>query len=101
VLLLFILTANGFLPGGSSTTIRHITQVTHTSHKITHHTQKNTAHKTTQTIKDTLHTMNTMQIQLQIQQIQLQLQLYKLILIKKQAYCTLNSNSNGICNVMF
>jgi hypothetical protein len=56
---LFILTANGFLPDGSGTTIRY----------TTHHTQ-NTAHKTTQTIKDTLHTMDTMQIQL-----------YKLILI--------------------
>jgi hypothetical protein len=66
--LLFILTANVFLPGGSGITVRQ-----HTSHK-THHTQ-NTAHKTTQTIKDTLHSMNTMQVQLQ-------LQLYKLILIK-------------------
>jgi hypothetical protein len=34
---LFILTANGFLPGDSGTTIRHNTQ--HTSHKITHHAQ--------------------------------------------------------------
>jgi hypothetical protein len=54
LLLLSILTANGFLPGGSGTTIRHNTQTI-------------TAHKTTQTIKDTLHTMNTMQIQLQLQ----------------------------------
>jgi hypothetical protein len=63
LLLLFILTANGFLPGGSCTTVKHNTN--------------NTAHKTTQTIKDTLHTMNTMQIQLQ-------LQLNKLILIKNK-----------------
>jgi hypothetical protein len=35
LLLLFILTANGFLHVGSGTTIRH----THTSHKITHHAQ--------------------------------------------------------------
>jgi hypothetical protein len=27
--LLFMLTANGFLPGGSGTTIRHSTQITH------------------------------------------------------------------------
>jgi hypothetical protein len=32
LLLLYILTANGFLPGGSRTTLRH----THTSHKSTH-----------------------------------------------------------------
>jgi hypothetical protein len=71
--LLFILTANGFLPGGNDITIRHNTL------------KQNTAHKTTQTIKDTLHTMNAMQIQLQlqIQKMQLQLQLNKLILIKK------------------
>jgi hypothetical protein len=35
-------TANGFIPGGSDTTIRHNTQ--HTSHKITHHAQ--TKHST-------------------------------------------------------
>jgi hypothetical protein len=29
LLLLFILTANGYLPGGSGTTIRHNTQITH------------------------------------------------------------------------
>jgi hypothetical protein len=46
VLYLFILTANGVLPGGSGTTIRHITQTK----------------QITQTIKDTLHTMNTMRI---------------------------------------
>jgi hypothetical protein len=57
LLFLFILTANGFLPGGSGTTIRHNTQITHIT-QITHHTQTDTAHKTTQTIKDTLHTMN-------------------------------------------
>jgi hypothetical protein len=51
-LLLFILTENGFLPGGSGTTIRHNTQ-------ITHHVQTKHKHKTIQTIKDTLHTMNT------------------------------------------
>jgi hypothetical protein len=45
----------GFLPGGSDTTIRHNTQITHI-------TQSNTAHKTTDAIKDTLHKMNTMQI---------------------------------------
>jgi hypothetical protein len=39
LLLLFILTANGYLPGGCGTTTRHNTQHTnnihHTSHKIT------------------------------------------------------------------
>jgi hypothetical protein len=34
---LFTLTANGFLPGGIGTTIRHDKQ--HTSHKITHNPQ--------------------------------------------------------------
>jgi hypothetical protein len=74
-LLLFILTANGVLPGGSGTTIRHNTQITHITQNNTPHS--NTAHKTAQTIKDTLDTINTMQIQLQ-------LQLYKLILIKNK-----------------
>jgi hypothetical protein len=36
--LLFILSANGFLPGGTGTTIRHDTQ--HTSHNITDHNKK-------------------------------------------------------------
>jgi hypothetical protein len=35
---LFTLTANGFLPGGSGTTIRHNTP-SNTSHKLTHHPQ--------------------------------------------------------------
>jgi hypothetical protein len=34
-LLLFILTANGFLPGGSGTTIRHNTQITHITQNYT------------------------------------------------------------------
>jgi hypothetical protein len=38
ILLLFNLTANGFLPGGIGSTIRQKTQV-HVSHKITHHAQ--------------------------------------------------------------
>jgi hypothetical protein len=42
---LFILTANGILPGGSDTTIRHNTNNTTI--------KRNTAHKTTHTIKDT------------------------------------------------
>jgi hypothetical protein len=73
IFLLFILTANGSLPSGSGTTIRHNTQITHITLK------QNTAHKITPTTKDTLHIMNTKQIHLQLQQIQLQLQLYKLI----------------------
>jgi hypothetical protein len=56
LLLLFILTANGFLPGGSGYTIRHNKQ--HSSQNNTM-IKINTAHKTTHTIKDTLHRMNT------------------------------------------
>jgi hypothetical protein len=56
-LLLFILTANGFLPGGSGNTIRHNKQITHiTQNNIA--IKRNTAHKTTHTKKDTLHRMN-------------------------------------------
>jgi hypothetical protein len=51
---LSILTANGFLLGGSGTTVRHNTQIAHTTFK------QNAAHKTPQTIKDMLYTMNTM-----------------------------------------
>jgi hypothetical protein len=49
LLLLFILTANGFVPGGSGTTIRHNTQ------NNTPLTQ-NTAQKITKTTKDTYYT---------------------------------------------
>jgi hypothetical protein len=38
LLLLFNLTANGFLPGGNGTTVRHNTQK-YMSHKITHYAQ--------------------------------------------------------------
>jgi hypothetical protein len=48
LLLLLFITANGFSPGGSGTTIRHNTQITHI-------TQNNTTHKSTHTI----HRMNT------------------------------------------
>jgi hypothetical protein len=50
----FILTANEFPPGGSGTTIRNNTQ-------ITHHEQTKHSTKTIQTIKDK---MSTMEIQL-------------------------------------
>jgi hypothetical protein len=56
-LLVFILTANGVLPGGSGNTIRHNTKITHITQNNTT-IKRNTAHKTTHTIKDTLHTMN-------------------------------------------
>jgi hypothetical protein len=55
ILLLFNWTANGFLPGGSDTTMRHNT------HKYTYHTKwhialkQNTAHKSAEAIKVTLH----------------------------------------------
>jgi hypothetical protein len=42
LLLLFILTANGFLPGGSGTTIRHNTQITHIKQNNTQHSNKAT-----------------------------------------------------------
>jgi hypothetical protein len=61
ILLLFILSANGFLPDGSVTTIRHNTQITHITQNNTT-LKRNTAHKTTQTIQDTLHRMNTITI---------------------------------------
>jgi hypothetical protein len=61
LLVLFNGTANGFLPCGSGTTIRHDTQ------KYTYHTKYHTmlkqytAHKATQIIHDTLHRINTTQ----------------------------------------
>jgi hypothetical protein len=70
-ILLFILTAYGVSPGGSSTTIRHSTQTTHI-------TQNNTAMKQN-TVHKTTHTINTLH-KIKIQQSQLQL--YKVILIK-------------------
>jgi hypothetical protein len=54
----FSLTANGFLPDGSSTTVRHNTQITHITQNNTT-LKRNTTHKTTPTIKDTLHRMIT------------------------------------------
>jgi hypothetical protein len=44
-ILLFILTANGFLPGGSDNTIRHNKQITHVTQNNTT-IKRNTAHKT-------------------------------------------------------
>jgi hypothetical protein len=58
IFLLFILTANGFLPGGSGNSIRHKKQIKHITQNNTM-IKRNTAHKTTHTIKDTLHRMNT------------------------------------------
>jgi hypothetical protein len=46
LLLLFILTANGFLPGGNGNTIRHNKQITHITQNNTT-IKRNTAHKTT------------------------------------------------------
>jgi hypothetical protein len=57
LLLLFILTENGFLPGGSGYTIRHNKLITHITQNNTT-IKRNTAHKTTHTIKDTLHRMS-------------------------------------------
>jgi hypothetical protein len=48
ILLLFILTANGFSLGGSGTTGRHNTQITRTTQNSTT-IKRNTAHKTTHT----------------------------------------------------
>jgi hypothetical protein len=58
ILLLFILTANGFLPDGSDNTIRHNKQITYITQNNTT-IKRNTAHKTTHTIKDRLHRMTT------------------------------------------
>jgi hypothetical protein len=55
---LFILTANGFLPGSSGNTMRHNKQITYITQNNTT-IKRNTAHKTTHTIKDTLHKMYT------------------------------------------
>jgi hypothetical protein len=61
--LLFILTANEFLPGGSGATIIHNAQITHITQNNTPHSNKTQHTKTAQT-KDALHTMNTMKIRL-------------------------------------
>jgi hypothetical protein len=59
-IILFILTANGFLLCGSGYTIRHNKQITYSYITQNNTTiKRNTAHKTTHTIKDTLHRMNT------------------------------------------
>jgi hypothetical protein len=54
-LLLFILIANGFSPGGSGTTIRHNTQTRHNTQNNTT-IKRNIVHKNTHTI-NTLHRM--------------------------------------------
>jgi hypothetical protein len=56
-ILLFLLTAKGYLPGGSGTTIRHNTQTTHSAQNNTT-IKQNTTHQTTPTI-NILHRMNT------------------------------------------
>jgi hypothetical protein len=55
--LLFILAANGVLPGGSGSTIRHNTQITLITQNNTT-IKRSTAHKTTRTI-NTRYRMNT------------------------------------------
>jgi hypothetical protein len=57
-ILLFILTANGFLPSGSGNTIRHNKKLTHITQNNTT-IKRNTAHKTTHTTKDTPQRKNT------------------------------------------
>jgi hypothetical protein len=59
-----ILTANGFSPGGSGTTIRHNTQTTHITRNNTT-IKRNTAHKKRHTM-NTLHRMKIQQLQLQL-----------------------------------
>jgi hypothetical protein len=61
------LTANGFSPGGSGTTIRHNTQITHITQNNTT-IKRNTEHKTT-------HTINTLN-RMKIEQSQLELYIY-------------------------
>jgi hypothetical protein len=56
-----------FSPGGSGTTIRHNTQITHITQNNTT-IKQNTAHKTTHTI-NTLHRMKIQQSQLQLYEI--------------------------------
>jgi hypothetical protein len=93
ILLLFILTANGFLPGGNGTTIRRNTQITH--HAETKHSTQNytnikehiTRNKyNANTNKTTTNAITTTIIQININ--------------KKISILSLNSNSNEICNVM-
>jgi hypothetical protein len=57
LLLLFILTANWVLPGGSGNTITQNKETTHITQNITT-IKRNAVHKTTHTV-DTLHKMNT------------------------------------------
>jgi hypothetical protein len=61
LLILCILTVNGFSPGGSGTTIRHNTQITHITQNNTT-MKRNTTHKTTHTI-NTLHRMKIQHIE--------------------------------------
>jgi hypothetical protein len=70
VLYIIILTANGVLPGGSGTKVRHNTQIIHITQNNTT-IKRNTGHKTTHTI-NAVHRMKIRQSQLQ---------LYKVVLI--------------------
>jgi hypothetical protein len=58
LLLLFILTANGFLPSDICTTVRHNTQITHITQNNTT-IKRNTAHKSTHT----LHKVNKLSLE--------------------------------------
>jgi hypothetical protein len=61
ILIVFILTANGFLPGGCRTAIRHNTQITHITQNNTT-SKQNTAQKFTHTIH-ALHKMNNLSLE--------------------------------------
>jgi hypothetical protein len=52
IIIIIILTVNGFLPGGSRNTIKHNKHITHITQNNTT-IKRNTSHKTTHTIKDT------------------------------------------------
>jgi hypothetical protein len=60
IIYIFILTANGFSPGGSGTTIRHNTQTTHITQNNTT-IERNTVYKNTCRM-NTLHRMKIQQL---------------------------------------
>jgi hypothetical protein len=55
LLLLFILTANGVLPGGIGTTIRHNIQITHVTQNGTPHSNKHSTQNYTNNKGHTTH----------------------------------------------
>jgi hypothetical protein len=84
LLFLFLLTANGFLTGGSATTIRHSTQMTHITQNNTT-VKRNTARRSAHSIH-TLHKMNKLSLDYLYLYKHVRFQIFTAVIIKNSIF---------------